>query len=263
MSAFSVARGLIEVVESTMDRAIRTVSVEEGSDPSRSTLIGFGGAGGLHAVALARRLGMRSVIVPPYAGVFSALGLLLAPVRLDQAETVLSHDLDVVRAAFGRLTESIGSDFEEMVGRYAGEVTLIADMRYVGQSHETSVPFEPGDTWVDLVERFHRVHQEFNGFARVDDPVEVATVRAEAIGEPALRWTELPGHRPVGPELLGQREVWVDGGDVSVPVWSRSGLGPGRELFGPCVVVDDESTTWLDQGDRAVLHDSGALEVTW
>jgi N-methylhydantoinase A len=256
------AAGMVEVVEEVMAGALRRVSIEQGVDPRRSTLVAFGGAGGLHGSALARRIGMAGMVVPLHAGVFSALGLLLSPPRQDWAHTVMTSDVaDVDRQlrTFAQLAEEqLRSDGVEPV-----EVRTAVDVRYVGQSHELSVGYSAGDGWAALAERFHRLHTERNGFARPDDEVEAVTVRVEAFGAPSLTWRELPEMKPAGEPGRGTRQVVAGGSLVEATVWWRPGLAPGAELVGPAVVEEAEATTFLHPGERAVIHDSGALEVEW
>jgi len=258
MTPDRVALGMVEVVEAHMHRAIRKVSVEEGSDPRRAALVAFGGAGGLHATALARRLEMDGVIVPPFAGVFSAVGLLLAPPRADAARTVMLRTgpgmADAAAAVEADAAAALGSP---------GEVTVVADVRYRGQSHETSVPYRIGESWEAVAERFHEAHRQRNGFARPADPIEVVTLRAEAVGTPVLRWDDLPPPEPTGEARTGERRVLTQQGQVTASVWWRPGLAPGDEVAGPAVFEEAEATTYLGPGERAIVHDSGALEVTW
>ncbi len=265
LGPIETALGIVEVVEAHMERAVRAVSVEEGADPRSAVLVAFGGAGGLHASALARRLEMAGVVVPPYAGVFSALGLLLSPPRHDAARSVLltaeqtAHLDPAVRAVaddvIGRLRERSGSPPER--------VETSVDVRYLGQSHETSVPYRPGEGWEVLAERFHRAHETRNGFSRPEDPIEAVTVRAAAIGRPALSWDRLPEHRPEGEARRPDREVVTAAGATTAQVWWRPGMRPGDEVVGPCVVTEGEATIYLAPGERGLLHPSGALEVTW
>ena len=158
----------------------------------------FGGAGGLHAAALARSLEMDGVIVPPYAGVFSAFGLLLSPPRADAARTV-----DLIAANRGRLPSearrlvaAARGQIEADSGQAARAASVIVDMRYVGQAHETSAPHAEGEPWEALRERFDRLHAQRNGFSRPEDPVEAVTVRAEAVGSAALGWRTCPSSGP-------------------------------------------------------------------
>jgi len=255
-----VALGMIEVVEAHMHRAIRKVSVEEGADPRRAALVAFGGAGGLHATALARRLEMDGVIIPPFAGVFSAVGLLLSPPRADIARSVLitGGDTGALDAAAARVEAGAVSALGG-----PGVTTVISDVRYRGQSHETSVPYAVGESWEVLAERFHAAHRQRNGFDRPGDPIEVVTLRAEAVGEPALRWEDIPTPVSSGDPRTGDRNVLTSEGRMTASVWWRPGLAPGDEVTGPAVIEEAEATTYLGPGERAVVHESGALEVSW
>ena len=262
LSADAVALGVIEVVEAHMERAVRKVSVAQGVDPRDSILVAFGGAGGLHATALARRLDMAGVVIPAHAGVFSAVGLLLAAPRADAARSVLlrtGEALDAyARQVVVEAIAALGAN-----GHDAETVAVLADVRYLGQSHETSVPYRIGDGWDALAAAFHDAHLRVNGFARRGDPIEVATIRAEAIARPELVWSELPEHVPAGEAERGARTVLTTGGVVDARVVWRSGLAPGAEVVGPAVIEEPESTTFLGARECARMHDTGALEVSW
>jgi N-methylhydantoinase A len=255
-----VALGIIEVVEAHMHRAIRKVSIEEGADPRSAVLVAFGGAGGLHATALARRLGMAGVVIPPHAGVFSALGLLLAPPRADAARSVLVADGD--EAALTEAARRVADEAVSALGA-PGETSVFADVRYLGQAHETPVPYSPGEGWAALADRFHRAHRRRNGFDRPGDPIEVVTLRAEAVGAPVLKWSDLPGPEPVGEARRGDRPVLGPEGTVQASIWWRPALAPGAEVAGPAVVEEPEATTYLAAGERATVHENGSLEVAW
>jgi N-methylhydantoinase A len=258
------ALGMIEIVEAHMERAVRRVSVEEGFDPAGAALVAFGGAGGMHALALAERLGMATVLIPPHAGVLSALGLLLSSPRTDAARTVLCDPANSERLGreISAVEEEARTEFHSAVGIDPAAVVLSLDMRYVGQAHETTVEFLAGARAGGLLERFHQVHHRRNGFSRPEDAIEVVTVRATATGNPALSLDELPPHRPNGPARIGSRQVRSAGGVVEATVFRRAGLTPGAALAGPAVVVDSDATTWIDAGSRAHLHDSGTLVVS-
>jgi N-methylhydantoinase A len=257
------ALGMIEVVEAHMSRAIRAVSVEEGADPRDAALVAFGGAGGLHATALARSLEMAGVIIPPFAGVFSAFGLLLSPPRHDTARSVLLRSGEHLDSLFGDLADEASAAYQSETGRIPDQLRLVADVRYLGQAHETSVGYDIGEGWMSLAGRFHAMHHDRNGFARPDDPIEVVTLRAEAVGTPAMSWDDLPAFHPVGDAERGTREVLTQAGPLQASIWWRPGLTPGREIVGPAVIEEGEATTYLDRGERAVISESGALEVAW
>ncbi|NND84506.1 MAG: hydantoinase/oxoprolinase family protein [Acidimicrobiia bacterium] len=256
------ALGMLEVVEAHMERAIRAVSVEEGADPRGARLVAFGGAGGLHATALARRIGMRGVVIPPYAGVFSAVGLLLAPPRHDVARSVAVDDFDAVAAAVDRAAEEATAGLSSM-GAVAAEVERAVDVRYLGQAHEVSVPFDGLADWVGLANRFHAAHAARNGFSREGDPIEVVTVRAAALAHPAVGWEELPPVSSSGPATIGTRQLLLPSGPVEASVVRRGGLAAGDEVAGPAVIEEGEATSLLMPGERALVHESGALEVAW
>ncbi len=262
LSGEEAALGVITVVEEIMAGAIRSVSIEQGADPRSGYLVAFGGAGGLHATALARRLDMAGVIIPPFSGVFSALGLLLSPPRADAARSnllesgeMLDSEVDAVIAmAEGRLVAG-GAD--------VAATSSFADVRYYGQSHETTVPYAPGDGWDEMLGRFHAMHQERNGFARVGDAVQVVTVRAESVGRPLLTWADLPEVVPSGKPERPPRPVLTADGEVMARVVDRTTLGEGTEIVGPAIVEETEATTYIAPGERAVVHSSGAMEVQW
>lgn len=240
--------GVLEVVDAHMERALRAVSVEEGADPRQSALVAFGGAGGLHATKLARRLAMKTVLVPPHSGVLSALGLLLATPRADSVRTVMLSEPD--RRLAETLTERgdvAAAEYRGMFGTDPRSIEITVDVRYPGQAHELSVP--AASEWATVGERFHTAHLERFGFDRRDQPVEVVNVRAVATGDPPLRWTDLP--TPAADE--------ADAGEG--PVWVREALAPGSTLEGPGVVVEANSATLLVEGDVLTVLPDRTLEI--
>ena len=260
------ALGVVAVVESHMTHAVRAVSVEQGTDPRDAALMAFGGAGGLHATALARALEMDGVIIPPYAGVFSAFGLLLSPPRADAAQTVnvTAADRDRLPAAARRLLVEARGQIKADSGQAVATAASIVDMRYVGQAHETSVPYTEGEPWEGLCERFHQLHAQRNGFSRPQDPVEAVTARAEATGAAALHWADLPPFEPEpGEPRRGSRPVTGPSCTSKAQVWWRPALPVGAEVVGPAIVAEGESTTHLSAGERATVHETGALRIDW
>lgn len=240
--------GVLEVVDAHMERALRAVSVEEGADPRESALVAFGGAGGLHATKLARRLGMKTVLVPPHSGVLSALGLLLATPRADSVRTVMMGQGDArLGTAVGEQREAAKASFLSMFGVDPSHVEVSVDVRYPGQSHELGVPFSDG--WIPLVEGFHRAHTERFGFDRRDQQVEAVNIRAVATGRPPLTWADLPP--------AASRDTHPGAG----PVWLRDQLAEGASIVGPGVVVEPNSATLLTEGDVATVLADGTLLI--
>lgn len=241
--------GVLEVVDAHMERALRSVSVEEGADPRQSALVAFGGAGGLHASRLARRLGITRVLVPPHSGVFSALGLLLATPRADAVRTVMLEQADDHLAS---LVESVAAEarsgFAAMFHHEPEQVDVAADMRYVGQSHELGVPAR--GAWDDITRSFHSTHSERFGFDRPEEAVEVVNLRAVATGKPPITWSDLP------PAPRDTIPAETDG------AWERKTLPAGFETHGPGVVVEENSATLLEEADHLRVLGDGTLEIT-
>jgi N-methylhydantoinase A len=184
--------------------------------------------------------------------------MLLAPPRADTARSVLLEP--------GADLDAPAREIEEEARRLLPEarsIQVVMDVRYRGQSHETSVPYRPGEGWSQLAGRFHEAHRRRNGFDRPGDPIELVTVRAEAVGAPALTWEEVPFASEQGEARRGSRPVLTAAGAADAAVWWRPCLTPGAEVIGPAVVEEPEATTWLDVGERLMVHDSGALEVSW
>jgi N-methylhydantoinase A len=242
------ARGMLEIVDSHMEHALRAVSVEEGADPREAVLVAFGGAGGLHAGRLARRLQIPRVLIPPFAGVFSALGLLLASPRADVARTVMLPDGDTSLVGLARKGEAeAAARFVGLFGVEPRGVNLGFDCRYAGQSHELEVETVPD--WAAVRSEFEDAHRRHFGFTRPGEPIEVVTVRSWALGEPPLVWDRIV------PRLPTRRPTAVGG------VWRRDALPAGTQISGPALVVEDTAVVLVDPGDRLTVLDDGTVEL--
>lgn len=255
LSVEEAALGVIAVVESNMAAAIRAASVEEGFDPRQATLMAFGGAGGLHATALARALGMGRVVLPPHAGVFSALGLLLAAPRYDAARTVTdASQLDSHLAELGDQASA------RLPAKDRVAVSFVLDMRYRGQAHELAVPYRPGTPPNEQASLFHEAHERRNGFRLASEPVEVITVRAAAVGEPTMAWDDMPVVAAPPATRQGARTVVTAHGTVTAAVVRRSDLG--SSLTGPIIVEDDDATIYLGPDEIGAIGPTGELVIT-
>jgi N-methylhydantoinase A len=251
------AHGVLAVVRATMARALRRVSTERGVDPAGLALVAYGGAGPLHATALARDLGCAAVVVPPAPGVLSALGLLLAPARYEASRTVMADAGADLGDAWAELETEAR---EELAGQgVAGQITLsrVADARYAGQSHELRVDVERG---ADVAELLHRAHRGAYGYAMAGEPVRVVTLRVVAQGEPIL--PAPPSEWDQGePAPERSREIGVAGETVPARVVSRAGLGAGDKVTGPALVEQSDTSTLLAPDEVAVVDDAGNLVV--
>jgi len=182
------ATAMIAAADAAMARALRRVSVERGVDPRRCVLVAFGGGGGLHACGLAEQLAIRTVVVPPFAGVLSALGLAIAQERREGIASVMRRTEALDSSAMGELV----SELSERVGRVPGAGVTgewWARTRYLGQGHELDVGFTVGDSAATIARRFIERHHERLGFS-LDRPVEIVSARHAVVGlahEPRLR----------------------------------------------------------------------------
>ncbi|HSL25404.1 MAG TPA: hypothetical protein VLA54_03910, partial [Acidimicrobiia bacterium] len=158
------------------------------------------------------------------------------------------------------IISEVEAGFRSGTGAPADRIEVTADLRYPGQSHETNVAVERGDTWETLAGRFHQAHRERNGFAWPGQPAELVTLRATAVSRPALAWSSLPPPQPSGEPRLGDRRL-PDG--TVVARWRLPSLPPGGEVVGPAVLEDPQSTTWVGAGERATVLEDGATEITW
>ncbi|MDQ3889968.1 MAG: hydantoinase/oxoprolinase family protein, partial [Actinomycetota bacterium] len=260
------AAAVVRVADAAMGRAFRVVSVARGHDPRRFALVAFGGAGPMHACAVAEQLAIGRVIVPRYPGVASALGLLLADVRHDLRRTWLrrTRALDVSELA-ARLGELEREGRELLAGSGVtngrGRVQFELDMRYRGQAYELTVPV--ADARIDeeglaaLENAFHVAHRRAYGHDSPVDEIEIVTLRAHATAP-----TEAPAWDGVGagggatqPSAL--RRVYAAGGPVDYAVYEREALEEGGTLAGPAIVEQDDSTLVVPPDWRLAVASAG------
>jgi len=246
ISRVRAAQGILRVANANMERAIRLVSVERGHDPRDFALVAFGGCGGLHACEIAQELGIQTVLVPEHAGALSALGMLLASQVRDHAAGVLN--LSDFEREFHRL-ERIAR--KELPG---AELIRSADIRYVGQSYELTVPWHAADHAAP----FHREHQRVYGYSNPERAVEIVTIRVRArlgVKKPNLV-SRRPGSRAATEPLM--RRIHSAGAWRDTPVYPRSGL-PAATLRGPALILDYGSTTLIPPGWSFSLDKLGNL----
>ena len=275
LSVSDAALGIAKIADASMSLALRTVSVERGCDPRDTTIIAFGGAGPLHAVAIAREIFIPRVIIPRYPGNFSALGMLLAPWRQDFVRTFVGDlariDEAAARAAFDEL-RSVGNArlSEEGLSEADTEFQFAADLRYRGQEHTIAVPLGGvgdliGGGSESLRQTFDRLHDRRYGHAAPDESIQIVNLRLilRAIGgDRSAEWLSAPYEaEDVQPDQT--RDVIFD--DPAAPVTSRivwrPGLAPGAVIEGPAVIEEPNSTTLLYPGDVATVTDHGHLDI--
>jgi N-methylhydantoinase A len=263
-SAVAAAQGVIDVAEASMLRALRLVSVQRGYDLREFALIAYGGAGPLHAGALACQAGMQRVVVPAYSGAFSALGCLVSPLRYDAVQTYRAKlegwDAKVVGDRFQALLQQCARPLADE-GHAVGSILIARslDLRYTGQNYEINVPYEDGDV-AALRLGFERRHRQLYGYA-TGESVEcvnlrlTARVESETISPPARSASGAAG--PIGT----RRAFFPGAGEVTAPRYPRGGLVPGQRIAGPAMIEDEWSTTVVYPGQRAVADHLGNLVI--
>ncbi len=261
------AWGIIEIANATMERAIRTISVERGYDPRHFTLVAFGGAGPLHACALAEALRIPRILIPRTPGLLSALGMTVADLVKDYSKSIMAR-ADVLKPAdlatmFATLIERAQTDLTAE-GVEQNDILLerALDMRYAGQSHEITVAKPPDDDWVAA---FHSAHYQRYSHRHDSEPVEVVNARLRAIGKgyhPEIQ--SLPDAGP-DPDLarIGQGPIWFSSDAPSqADYFMRDRLGAGNRIEGPAVIFQLDATTLLPPGWHGVVDTWGNLLIT-
>ncbi len=240
------AAGIVRLAETAMEKAIRVISVERGYDPREFTLVAFGGAGPLHACALAKALRIPRVLVPAMPGALSAVGILLADTVRDYSQTVMLHPGADLEPYFARLEELGAADLDSE--HHAGQTARSADLRYFGQGYELNVPAGPA-----MTDNFHRAHRRRYGYADESRRIEIVNVRVRvtAPGEPIPfrrhRMRDGNGRQA----RIHSRRVIFDGASEDTPVYNRDLLQAGDCFEGPAIVVEYSATTVVPPGCSA------------
>jgi N-methylhydantoinase A len=254
-----VARGILTIANAAMADTIREITAEQGEDPRRATLMAFGGAGPVFATLLARELGIGTIVVPPYAGNFSAWGLLGADLTQSSARTQilpLSEDgLAEARVTFSGL-------FERLEERDGSSREARLDVRYVGQEHTLTIGVDPEAGAAETHGLFTREYERTFGHV-MDEAAEIVSLRA-TIRTPLPRRAD--GHRPAVQDGRPPRSIesfsFTRAERLPFALVDRRGLGAGERLAGPAIIVEETATTYLDAGYTAEVHPSGCLVIT-
>jgi N-methylhydantoinase A len=263
----TAAIGVLRVANANMERAIKTVSAERGTDPRGCMLVSFGGAGGLHACDLAESLGMAGVIVPAHAGILSAIGMLEADILRDYTVSIRQQgeiDLMQLRRGFADMMEQAAKDVQN--DGYEQDDSILeryADMRYHGQSHELTVPVESLTDVELLTEPFHKMHEQRFGYATCEEPVEIVTLRTRCVVT-----TEKPRFPKLDPCDGDINRAVIDRADIctdstrpaaEVPFYDRAQLRADDEARGPCVIIEPHATTYMPPEWRFKVHETGHI----
>jgi len=264
-SSPQAALGVVQVANAAMERAIRAVSVERGHDPRDFALVAFGGAGPLHACALAEALQIPQVIVPRAPGVLSALGMAFSDWVKDYTRAIFADEamlnapaLDTIFAAL----EARAHDELRAEGVSAENIRLARglDMRYTGQSHEIQVEAANGD-WIKA---FHAAHEQRYGYRQPDATVEAVSARLRATGltpKPEFAPIEISGSDPAQARL-GSGGVWLSAAErVEAAYYDRDRLAAGNEVPGPAILFQLDATAFIPPGWMAKVDQWGHLVI--
>jgi N-methylhydantoinase A len=263
-SAEEFAAGILRVVETQMEKAIRVISVERGHDPRQFTLVAFGGGGPLHACSLARALRISRVLVPAMPGALSAVGILLADAVRDYSRTVMlpGERIDTVGAGFVELEERGASEFAEE--GLQGTALRSVDVRYRRQGYELNVTYDPKNP-AQAIEAFHQFHQKRYGFSDRNKRTEIVNLRLRMIaaGEP---YSPPQSEATIGDgnaAIYAERPVYFDGNFMPTRLYRRDGLASGDEISGPAMITEYTSATLLPPDGLARVDRLGNLIITF
>ena len=272
LSIEDAAEGILTILNETMVRAIRVITVEQGNDPRHFSLLAFGGAGPLLAAPLAQELGMKTIIVPPGPGLLCALGLLVADARRDFSVTRImplnAASVTGLSEVAKRLEHQAESWFEAEGGFSTNQVMeWAADARYLGQSHELTIPLRSGPyapaVIDDLIADFAKEHTRLYGYDAAAD-VELVTLRLTAragLDRPEISFTVASAS--AAPELKETRRIhFPRSGFVDCPVYDRATLSHGQRLQGPAIVEQMDTTSVLFPGQQLECDTYGNMIIT-
>ena len=273
MDVVEAAAGVLQIAATAMSFAVKGVSTERGLDAGAFTLVACGGAGPLHASAVAREIGMREIVVPLAPGHFSAIGMLHADLRYDYVRTWFARLAEAPLEEIEGLYAEMESQGREAVAATGAQIEAVvvgraADMRYVGQEHAVTVDlpaqlFAAGDR--DTIKRrFDEVHAVRYGTSAPDEPAELVSLRTTVSGllpkPPMVQSLDRGSADPAPPET--RRIYFSETGDfVATPVYRRADLGAGAAIEGPAVIEEEASTTLLLPGDRLGVDAYGNLRI--
>jgi N-methylhydantoinase A len=253
----ALAEGIVRVANARMEAALRQVSVERGYNPRSFTLLAFGGAGPLHACALASALGIRQVLVPAVPGALSALGILDADLRREFSRTVMAlPGSSQITRVFAELEAEARDTFRD-----EGVVPLLtraADLRYQGQGFELRV-----DWGRDVVRKFHALHEQSYGYADPGRTVEIVTLRILALARTRKprQAAATPRRGDGGQACIAAHRIFEDGRWRRGTLYNRARLRPGDLFAGPAVIVELSATTYLPSGWIAEVDEFSNLRL--
>ncbi|MBA2693232.1 MAG: hypothetical protein H0U65_12200 [Rubrobacter sp.] len=273
MSVEEAAEAIIEIVNENMHAALRVVSVERGHDPREFGLVSFGGAGPMHASAMARLIGAKPVVIPPTPGVMSAFGFLSSDIQNEFPETYLKIAEETPSNEMRERVESLIAEADawlegEGVAKEKRVFDLYADCRYYMQNIQIPCQFTidevSGEDCAFLRETFEDAHRTRYNFELADSPLEIATIRVIGRGQikgVSLTESEENGHGSDASNAILRIESVYFGGWTDTPVYDRAKLRPSNIVEGPAIVAQDDTTTVIEPGYRGMVDRYGNILI--
>ncbi len=242
-------RGIFKVANSKMARTMKKITVEKGMDPENFSILAFGGAGPLHGASIAEELGMRKVLIPPLAGVFSALGMVTGDVTHEKSRTIFAS-LDEI-GKIEKTIEDMKEDIEE-----TGQERILLGLRYKGQTYHINIPYSGSSE--ETEERFHSEHEKKYGYANRDEEIEVVRVHIEIVRKRKI--DELPHEKEDG-EHPSDRECLFSDGWKKTSIYKREFLSEDEGDTGPSIIEGTNSTILVPPDWKWKVLSSGIIEM--
>ncbi|MES2361994.1 MAG: hydantoinase/oxoprolinase family protein [Pseudomonadota bacterium] len=275
MDPVQAADGILRIAVTAMSHAVKAVTTERGLDAGRFTMVVYGGAGPLHASAIARELGIKNVLIPFAPGYFSAYGMLFSDLRYDYVRSVFRKlddvSFDDIEAIYaGMEAEGMRAIGGSAVTPEAVVVERAADMRYVGQEHAVTVDlpsefFKKQDRQA-IKKHFDELHAVRYGTSAPNEPADLVSLRVTVLGrmrKPPRQAVAEGSEQPAAYALRAHKPVYFrSSGFVSTPVYKRPALRSGNRIRGPALVEEHASTTVVQPGDTVVVDAFGNLQIS-
>jgi N-methylhydantoinase A len=266
LGLLETAEGIVTIANASMAGAIRSRTIQKGHDPREFALVAFGGGGPLQAAEVAESLGIPEVIVPPYPGITSAMGLLTSDLKYDQMRTVFMTEGAIDGERLNRDLDEIAAELRAQLladGVADADIVVVAglDCRYVGQGYELRVNLPEARFTLDALAEFHRQHEQEYGRA-LGDPIEIVNLRLTAYGK-RERVEQVPPAQSGGGNLVGHGEsVFRRNGSLSsfpTQYYERAEIEVGRVFAGPAVVFQRDTTIVVPPGWNCRAEAAGSL----
>jgi len=274
LSVDEAALGIVKIVNTNMAGLLQSMTVKRGYDPREFAMVAFGGAGPIHATAIAKELGVPTVIVPPNSGVFSAWGMLMADLRHDLSQTYImaldEADVSAVSELFAELESRINGVFKmENVDEGAISINYQFDLRYVGQEHTLAVaasaPFIDSEKQ-HIACAFDEHHMRVYGHNAPEEPKEIVSLKVIGLGnvtKPTLERILAGDETPTSEAKLGERDVYVGNGQYrSFGIYRRDLLHSGNIIRGPAVIEEVTATAVVERGQTCTVDPYGNLIIS-